>query len=478
MADGERKLFLGGRIKRLRRDLGLTQTRMAEDLSVSPSYLNHLERNQRPVTAQVLLRLAQVYDLDLRAFTAEPDRGGETDLIEVLGDPMFRDIGVPRHEVAELAENAPGAAEAFVRLYRAFAEQRRRDVLTAAEAHGDGRESAALQTPADWVRDHIQANRNWFPELDAAGEALAAELNAEPRAFEAVASERLQSRHGVAVRVMPVHVMVEYQRRFDPHRSRLMLAETLSAPSRAFAVAYQLALAEHGALIGEHVARAGAPDAPCERLLKVSLTNYLAAAVLMPYARFHEAAEALAYDIDLLRARFGVSFEQAAHRLTTLSRPGAKGVPFFLLRLDSAGNVSKRFASVAFPFSRFGGTCPRWRVHHVFRTPGQVLTQIVETPDGARYFTLSRTVERPAAAFGGVQDSELALGLGCELKYAHRLIYAKGLDLSDPAVTQIGPTCRLCERPHCRERAAPPVTRTLAVDEWIKSASPFPFGER
>ena len=475
MAELERKLFLGGRLKRLRRDLGLTQTRMAEDLGMSPSYLNHLERNQRPITAGVLLRMAQAYDLDLRSFTSEPDAAGEADLSEVFADPLFRDVAIPRHEVADLVENAPGAAEAVVRLYRAFVDQRRRQALGAALAEGDGRDAGLIVTPPDWVRDYIQAHRNHFPDLDEAGERIAGELDASGHALEAAATRRLAERHGVQVRVMPVQVMVDYVRRYDVHRRRLMLAETLSPSSRAFAVCYQLALAEHGERITAIVEAAAAPDVSTQRLLKVSLTNYLAAAIQAPYAAFHEAAEALGYDVGLLKARFGLSFEQACHRLTTLSRPGARGVPFFLMRVDQAGNVSKRFAGGPFPFSRFGGACPRWNIHQAFKTPGRILTQIIETPDGGRWFTLSRTVERGTGAWGGAEEGELAVGLGCELKYAGRLIYARGLDLANPSAVQVGPTCRLCERVACRERAAAPLTRTLTIDEWSKPVTAFPF---
>lgn len=468
----ERKLFLGGRLKRLRRDLGLTQTKMAEDLGVSPSYLNHLERNQRPVTAGVLLRLAQAYDLDLRSFTGDQDTGGEADLQEVLADPLFRDLAIPRHEIADLAENAPGAAEAMVRLYRAFSDARKREALGATAPDSLGG-SGLEATPADWVRDYIQDRRNWFPDLDELGETLAVDLGPSGWGFEAAAIERLKARHNVQVRVMPVQVMVDFLRRYDIHRRRLLLSETLESGSRAFAIAYQLASLEHADAIAAAVQSAEAPDQPTRRLLKVSLTNYLAAAVLMPYGAFHEAAETLAYDIAVLAARFGVSFEQVCHRLTTLSRPSARGVPFFLVRIDQAGNVSKRFASVSFPFSRFGGACPRWNLHSVFRAPSRVMTQIVETPDLARFFTLSRTVERAGGA--GLEASDLAIGLGCELKYAAKLVYARGLDLNAPAITEIGPTCRLCERKDCRERAAPPIARTLMVDEFSRSVSAFPF---
>jgi predicted transcriptional regulator/transcriptional regulator with XRE-family HTH domain len=471
---GDRKLFLGARLKRLRRDLGLTQTRMAEDLGVSPSYLNLLERNQRPVTAQVLLRLAEAYDLDLKTLSSDSDSGAATDLSEVLSDQMFRDLGVPRHEVAEVADSAPGISEAMVRLYRAYLDQRRLTELGAVGRPEEGAGPAPVVTPSDWVRDFIQAQKNHFGELEEAADVLVAELKPEPQDFAAAARERLLKRHGIQVRVVPVDVLPESVRRFDHHRRRLFLSEVLTGAGRAFSLAYQLAVLEHGELLDAMADRAGPPDRPTRSLLKVSLANYLAAAQLMPYGAFHEAAERTGYDIELVRARFGVSFEQACHRLTTLARSGARGVPFFMVRVDSAGNISKRFAGSGFPFSRFGGACPRWNVHSSFRTPGRIVTQIVETPDQARYFTLARTVARIAAPYAG-EDSELAIGLGCELKYAERLVYSRGLDLADPVATPIGPACRICERPACPQRAAEPISRTLMVDDFTKSISPYPF---
>lgn len=472
-ATTDRKLFLGARMKRLRRDLGLTQTRMAEDLGVSPSYLNLLERNQRPVTAQVLLRLAEAYDLDLKSLSTDPDSGSATGLSEVFSDQMFRDLAVARHEIAEVADSAPAVSEAIVRLYRAYLDQRR---LTDLGAIGRPEEGAAGPAPApsDWVRDFIQAQKNHFADLEDAAEELARELAAEPLDFALAARERLSRRHGVSVRIVPVDVLPESVRRYDHHRKRLFLSEVLTGAGRSFALAYQLAILEHGALLDALAERAAPPDRPTRSLLKVSLANYLAAAFLMPYAAFHEAAERTAYDIELVRSRFGVSFEQACHRLTTLSRPGARGVPFFMLRVDSAGNISKRFAGATFPFSRFGGTCPRWNIHTSFRTPGRIVTQIVETPDNQRYFTLSRTVSRIAAPYGG-DDSELAIGMGCELKFAERLVYSRGIDLREPVATAIGPACRICERPACPQRAAEPINRTLTVDDFTKSISPYPF---
>jgi predicted transcriptional regulator/transcriptional regulator with XRE-family HTH domain len=470
----DRKLFLGARLKRLRRDLGLTQTRMAEDLGVSPSYLNLLERNQRPVTAQVLLRLAEAYDLDLKSLSSDPESASATGLSEVFSDQMFRDLGVARHEIAEVADSAPGVSEAIVRLYRAYLDQRRLTDLGAIGRPEEGAPVTPMVIPSDWVRDFIQAQKNYFAELEEAADEMVAELNYEPQDFPNAARERLAKRHGIQVRVVPLDVLPESVRRYDYHRKRLFLSEVLTGAGRSHSLAYQLAIMEYGPLLDALADRAGAPDRPTRNLVKVSLANYLGAAFLMPYGAFHEAAERTAYDIELIRARFGVSFEQACHRLTTLSRPGARGVPFFMLRVDSAGNISKRYAGSTFPFSRFGGTCPRWNIHSSFRTPGRIVTQIVETPDGQRYFTLSRTVSRIATPYAG-DDSELAIGLGCELKFAERLVYSRGIDLRDPVATAIGPACRICERPACPQRAAEPINRTLTVDDFTKSISPYPF---
>jgi XRE family transcriptional regulator, fatty acid utilization regulator len=469
MADLDRKLYLGGRLKRLRYDLNLTQTRMAEDLGVSASYLNHLERNQRPVTAQVLLKLAGTYDLDLRTFTEDAEASNEADLVEVFADPLFKDLKLPRREVSELVNASPLVAEAVTRLYRAFNERKKRDALEAAT------DQAADLMPTDWVRDQVQAHHNFFPELDDLGEALFAQLGSSPHTLSDAAEARLKTEYGLDVRIMPASVMMIYQRRFDPHRRRLMLSETLGPSSRTFAIVYQLALSQFGADINGLVERVAAPDLTSQRLYKISLLNYLTAATLMPYARFLQAAEENHYDIDLLRAPFGVSFEQAAQRLTTLSRPGARGVPFFLMRVDCAGNISKRLAAGPFPFSRHGGACPRWNIHQAFQQPGRTITQVIETPDGVRYFTFSRTLDRGLRGFGDGVYGEQAIGLGCELKHAEKLIYARGIDLNAPNAVQTGPMCRLCERPNCVERAAPPAVKPLVIDEWIKGITAFPF---
>ena len=468
----EKKLFVGARLKRLRRELGLTQTRMSEDLGVSPSYLNLLERNQRPVTAQVLLRLADTYDLDIKALSNTGDTSDVSELGEIFSDAVFADLAVPRHEIAEVAANAPGVATAMVRLYQSYLTRKRLSDLGVFDRN-DGVPATPVSTPSDWVRNYIQGEKNYFAELEESAETLAAELNAEPHEFASAGSRWLATR-GIQISVMPAEIIGGYARRFDRHRKRLMLSETLTESARLFALAYQIVLSEKRDAISRIVERAAPPDQPTRTLLTVSLANYTAAALLMPYAAFHALSEKSHYDIDALCARFGTSFEQVCHRLTTISRPGARGIPFFMLRVDSAGNISKRFAAAEFPFSRFGGTCPRWNIHASFKTPRRIVTQIVETPDGERYFTFARTVLR-VGAMQSSDDAELAVGMGCGMKYAARLIYTRGLDLSAPIATPIGPACRICERTACAQRAAEPIARNLDIDDFAKSMSPYPF---
>lgn len=463
----DRKLYLGGRIRRLRRELGVNQSAMAAELGMSPSYLNHLERNQRPVTAGVLLKLAQTYDVDLKGFTAEGEGTGMEDLAEIFADPMFADIGIPRYELLEVADSAPSVADAISRLYSALAQRRQAPEGSAPDSQ------ASLVTPESWVRDHIQTQRNYFPYLEEAAETLAGALGEPLMIFEGL-RRRLKEGFGVDTRIVPPELLDAASQHYDYHRKRLMLSALLRAESRTFGLAYQVALFEFRALLAKMLDAAAPPDPPTRRLLHMALANYAAGAIMMPYQTFLAAAERHRYDIDRLCAEFGASVEQVAHRLTTLGRSGARGIPFFMLRVDAAGNISKRFAGESFPFSRFGGTCPRWNLHAAFRAPERVVTQIVETPDGQRFFTISRAVER-SVRLDPREASQLAIGLGCDVKYAPKILYSDGLELTNPYATPIGPACSICPRVRCPQRAAAPAGRTLMVNEMQKTISPYPF---
>lgn len=455
----DRKLYLGPRLRMLRRELGLNQTQMAEELGVSPSYLNHLERNQRPLTAQMLLRLAETYDLDVRGFVAGANDTAVGDLNEVFADDLVREIGVGRQEVLDVAENYPGVADAVVRLYRALADLRQLPERVEQVGGPDMR----VSSPIAWLRDWLEAKRNHFGDIDAAAEALSAELGEGPEAVRDGAVARLADRHGIGVRVVAQDLLVDAVRHYDYHRRRLLLSERLAPSGRLFAIAVQLAQAELSEALVAAVNAAAPPDAECRALAVAAITNYAAAAIIMPYARFLAAAEASGYDLHLLADRFGTSWVQCAHRLTTLDRAAARGVPLFLIELDAAGNVGKRVAADAAPLARFGGGCPRWRVHRAFRRPGEVVADLVEMPDGTRYLTWGQ-VTAPAPG----REPRLIV-LGCDAAHADRIALTTG------APTPIGPACHLCERAECTDRSLPPIVRALDLSPSRRTRARYPF---
>ena len=462
------KLFLGARLKRLRRERGMTQSAMAFELGISASYLNHLERNQRPITAGILLRLAQAFDVDVKGFAADGgDSAGADQLGEIFTDPMLSDLGVTRYELVELTDSVPAVADAVVRLYTAVRELQR-------QPHDEpGADPRVLITPETWVRDYIQAQRNHFPELEEGAETLGGALG-DPLSIAEALRRRLKEAWGVESRVVEPEMLEDASQHYDPQRRTLMLSALLRQENRTFGLAYQLALLEFGPVIDRMLLSARPPDAGSRRLLHMSFANYAASAIIMPYGKFLRAAEEHRYALDRLCGQFGANIEQIAHRITTLGRSGARGVPFFMLRVDPAGNISKRYAGESFPFSHFGGTCPRWHLHAAFQTPGQTIRQLIETPDGQRYFTISRTIERPIRP-DLRDDALLAIGLGCDVRYAPRIAYADGLDLVNTPATPVGPACAVCPRIGCGYRATPPAGRMLAVEENRKTISPYPF---
>jgi predicted transcriptional regulator/plasmid maintenance system antidote protein VapI len=476
MATPPRKIFAGPRLKRLRRDRHLTQAAMAAELDVSPSYLNLMERNQRPITVQVLIKLTDVYGIDPRDFMEVEGEHSAAEIEQILADPLFREAGVPRAEVRDAAENSPALLAAMARLYRAYAAAREAtEAGVAAGTDRDRAESVLGESPIDRIRAILHEARNHFPDLEEEAESFASEMALAGNDLFFALGEHLRARHGIRVRILPLEVMGDRLRWYDHHRRQLMISEAVERPGRTFQAAYQLGLSQFGDLLNGIALRleAGGDDLS-RRLLRITLANYFAGALMMPYGRFQEAAEVAGYDVEILAARFGASFEQVAHRLTTLARPTARGVPFFLLRVDMAGNVSKRFSSSRFPFANSGGTCPLWNVHATFAEPGKILTQVIELTDGSQWFSIARTVRRSLTPWGAIEP-RFAIGLGCEIKYARRLVYAKRLDFTalDPA--PIGINCRLCDRPACPQRAAPPALRPLLVDETMRSISPFTF---
>lgn len=474
MSERGEKLIVGARLKRLRRSLGLTQAQMAQDLGVSASYITLIEANQRAVSAKLLVKLSQIYGFSVSEIAGGTDLQLQSELEAALKDPVFAEA-VPRTEIEEAVNLSPSLARAVVRLhgkYRAMAMA----VMSDENPCADRDKVELLEQsarPVDEVRAHFHGRQNHVDAIDRAAEALADELNVTATEPQLVLNDRLRDRHGYRVRVLPQSIMPGQLMWHDPHRRQLNLSENLDPTGRRFQVAVQLARLEFSALIEAECDAAAVSD-DARALMRTSFANYFAAALLMPYGRFQKAAEAERYDVELLCQRFGTSFEQTAHRLTTLQRPEARGVPFFFVRIDRAGNVSKRFSAGRFHFSRFGGSCPLWNIHSCFEAPDRVHTQVIAMPDGTRYFSVARSVARHAGTYAS-PSARFAIGLGCDIVHAPRLIYARNMDVGAMEPVEIGVNCYLCERPNCASRAYPPVSRPFAFSERSRGVSSFIF---
>ena len=443
---------------------------MATDLEVSPSYVALLERNHRPLSAEMLLRLAQTYQIDLAAMTGGAGSDDAARLQAALKDPIFGDIDLPTLETADVATNFPGIAEAFLRLYTAYQEEQLALADRGAEPLGEA--GLDLHDPVAESRRFLAARHNSFPQLDDAAERMAQAV-ADEGGFVAY----LKARHGLKVRRVPPDVMVGSMRRLDWHHKDILLDDELDQASQSFQLAQQLAYLEMDEAVARAMADGVFASESGERLTRRALAGYVAAAVMMPYTAFARAAEARRYDVEALARQFGASFEQTAHRLTTLQKPGDQRVPFFFIRVDEAGNVSKRLDGAGFPFARHGGGCPLWNVHQVFRTPRAIVTQWLELPDGQRFFSIARTVTAGGGGFGRPRIDR-AIALGCAAEHAGRLIYTQGdPPLGGDLATPIGVTCRLCQRADCTARSDPPIGRQILPDDYRRTSAPFGFAD-
>ena len=462
---------LGAKVRAIRRRENLSQKKMAERLGISASYLNLIEHNRRPLTASLLIKLVQHFAVDLQTFSDDDDARRIGDLREVLSDPLFEGHEVTIHELKEFAVNSPAVAAAMLTLYRSWRSARE----SASSLAGDLQEVEAAggldasQLPSEEVHELIHRHANHFADLEAGADALRAACGGEAdyRAMAALADRE----QGLQVRVVKAGAMNGAVRHYDSYRAVISLSEVLPPRSRNFQLAHQLALLTQGEAM-DRLTRSEVLTTDASRALaRVALANYFAGAVLMPYTSFLEAARAFRYDVELLGHRFRTSFEQICHRLTTMRRPGDEGVPFHLIRVDMAGNISKRFSASGIRFARFSGSCSRWNVFNAFQTPGRISVQLSRMPESDTYFCIARTISQNRGGYHAARAVH-AVGLGCRMEHAKELVYSDGVDLSTPdAAIPIGVTCRLCERMDCTQRAVPAVNHPLTIDEDVRGPS-------
>ncbi|ROZ89301.1 acetate metabolism transcriptional regulator RamB [Gordonia sp. OPL2] len=467
------KTYVGSRLRQLRSERGLSQVALAQSLSISASYLNQIEHDARPLTVPVLSRITEVFGIDEEFFDSQDSVRLVAELREVLLDDDVEAApgATDAHEISAVVAAHPEIAQAMVNLhqrYRIATDQ----LAAATDERGDRSMRGSITAPHEEVRDYFYQRRNYIHELDVAAEEMTARMRMHSADIRREISNRLENVHGVSI-VRRVDLGDYTLHRFDKETRRLEFSAALSAGQRTMKLAAELCFLEYGELLEGLADDGNFTSDDARALALLGLANYFAAAAVLPYSQFHGAAEDFRYDIERLSAFYSVSYETICHRLSTLQRPNLRGIPFSFVRVDRAGNMSKRQSATGFHFSSSGGTCPLWNVYETFASPGKILTQIAEMPDGRDYFWVARTVERRAARFGQ-PGKTFAIGLGCELRHAARVIYSDGLEIGPQArITPIGAGCRVCERVNCPQRAFPALGATLTIDEHRSTVSPY-----
>ena len=460
------KLYAGAKLRELRGRLGLTQKDFAAKLGVSLPYLNQMENNNRPVSSGVMLGLVQEFGFDVAELGSGDTERLVSDMREALADPVFADAPPPLPDLRLVGSNAPAFARAFLELHSAYRQTHER-LASLDEALGrEGGPVAA--SPWEEVRDFFHYCDNYIDAVDRAAERFAAAADGNLDAH----IRRTLTGRGLTIR----HAEGDGIRHYDRDRKELTLSPRTAPETQRFQLLHQLALLDQDRLLEATLDLARFQSGTARDIAKIGMANYFAGAVQMPYTRFAEAAARSRHDLERLAILFGASIEQVAHRLSTLQRPGAKGIPFFFVRVDQAGTITKRHSATRLQFARFGGACPLWNVHRAFETPGRFLRQLAETPDGVRYLCLARDVSKPGGSFHA-PIRRYAIGLGCEVRHAEAMVYADGMDLaSADAYEPIGISCRICERVGCHQRSVPPLERHLRVDHDRRGTLPYEVG--
>ena len=455
---------IGGRIKRLRRQRRLPQAELAQALGISASYLNLIEHNRRKVTVPLLFAIAGRLGVEPGELV-EGDEGRLVgDLMEAFGDDLFADSDITNLEIRDLAHANPAAARAVLRLYDRY---RHLTAGAAAPAVAGGAEPFHLAT--ETISDFLQANSNHFPALEEAAERVRADIDASADSFETGLRTYLFNVFGLEVRLASLPQGIA--RQLDGGGRQLLVSDLLPAESASFLLAQHLGQLVASTEIEAIIEDAGLPEGDAPILARNVLSSYFAGAVVMPYGPFLKACRDHRYDVERLGRRFGASFEQVCHRMTTLQRKGAPGVPLHLVRTDIAGNISKRFSLSGIHIPRHSGACPRWNIYSAFLAPDRINTQISEMPDGRRYFCIARTITKGDYRHNAPRRY-LSIGLGCAVEHARELVYSDGIDLTaDLQVVPVGTGCRNCPRLECGHRAHPPADHRFRFDERVRPVS-------
>ncbi|MGO2426076.1 acetate metabolism transcriptional regulator RamB [Corynebacterium flavescens] len=467
------KTYVGSRLRQLRRERDLSQASLAATLGLSASYVNQIEHDVRPLTVPVLLRITEAFGVDATFFSRDDDSRLLAEIQDVIQDKELCPSPVEMQELSELVYNHPTVARTLVDIHRRYRNVRDKLSL-ATDTRRATDNPQALSMPHDEVRDFFYARQNYLDALDLHAESLAQEIDVAPFQIsetEHALAQRLRDKHGVDIIVTPQ--MDGTLHRFDRESGAFRLASRLSEGQRAFRMAAELSFLEAEPLIDELVSQEPFTSDASRNLARRGIASYFAAATVLPYSTIHAEAEQSGYDVEYLCQVFGVGYETVASRLSTLQRPNKRGIPFTFVRVDRAGNMSKRQSATGVHFSNSGGTCPLWNIYETFGRPGVISRQLAQMPDGRNYLWISRAVQHHQGRYGET-NKLFAVGLGCEARHADRTVYAAGLDLEDlSTATPIGAGCRTCPRVNCAQRAFPPIHEALTIDAHRSAVAPY-----
>ena len=455
---------IGPKIKAFRRQIGMQANKLAEELSISPSYLNLIEKGQRKIDGDLLLKVCEKLRIELSDLTNKTDINLENNISELLSDELFEDLDILGPEVKDLVNTNPKIAKALIKLGDNF-KQKDHDIVNKVEnLSGKIIDSRKAAFPGEVISDFLQENKNFFPKLENFANSIFEKVKQNNRTRYIALCDFLRSTYGIIVKDVIPEEGKPFSKIYRVKEKELLLSDYLSLETKKLHAAAQISQEGASKEIEEYLSTFNFPSEESKKLTRVALLNYCGAAILMPYKLFHKECKELKYDLELLQNTFATSFEQVSHRVTCLQDPKLPGIPFHFLRVDVAGNISKRFSLSGIEIPRYGGACPRWNVYSAFSRPGVIQAAVSKMTNGEKYVCIAKTVEKGVGRYGQ-KKSTLSIGLGCEAKYAKDFIYTENLDLNDKkSELPIGVSCRTCDRLDCSQRAFPPLHKKFDID--------------
>ena len=457
-------LKIGPKIKAFRRQLGLQANKLAEELEISPSYLNLIESGKRKIDGDLLLKVCEKLNIQLSDLTTKSDINLENTISEILDDKLFEDLDILGPEVKDLVGTNPKIGRALVRLGDILKKKDHELINKIEKLSGKIVDNRKNSFPGEVISDFLQENKNYFPKLEEFANKVFEKIQVNNRTRYIALCEYLKKEYSITVKDIIPEDGKPFSKIFNKKKRELLLSDYSSLETKKLHAASQIAQEGASKEISQYLSNFNFPSEESKRLTQVALLNYCGAAILMPYKLFHSECKKLKYDLELLQNTFATSFEQVAHRVTCLQDPKLPGIPFHMLRTDIAGNISKRFSLSGIEIPRYGGACPRWNVYSAFTRPGVIQAAVSKMTNGEKYVCIARTVEKGVGRYG-LSKSILSIGLGCDAKYAKQFVYTENLDISDKKTEiPIGVSCRTCDRLDCSQRAFPPLHKKFDVD--------------